>query len=345
MARPLRVEYAGAIYHVTVRGNARQDIFRDDGDRRLLYARFAKCIPKYGVRIYLFCLMRNHFHLVVETPRANLGRFMQSILTSYTVCYNLRHRCHGHLTQGRYGARLVSGDEYLLKLSRYVHLNPVKIKKIALMPLSERIVYLREHEWSSYRSYIGTVGRLSWVEYEPMLRLIGGRPKDWSAQYQTFVESGVAADDEEFRKALNLSARSIGDEEFREQVDERHGDLLRARKHPEDVALRKGGDTGQILPADVMAAIALAAGVSVEGLKERRRNWTWKGIAAKLLVTHSGLTQRDCADWLGVRAGSTVGYQMEKAERELAVNKDLAHQVARVTARLLKRKLIRYSKD
>jgi hypothetical protein len=83
----------------------------------------------------------------------------------------------------------------------------------------------------------------------------------------------------------------------------------------------------------------------VEGLKERRRNWTWKGIAAKLLVTHSGLTQRDCADWLGVRAGSTVGYQMEKAERELAVNKDLAHQVARVTARLLKRKLIRYSKD
>jgi hypothetical protein len=181
--------------------------------------------------------MRNHLHLVAETPRANLGRFMQAIMTAYTVCYNLRHRRHGHLTQGRYGARLVSGDEYLLKLSRYVHLNSVKIKKIALIPLSQRIAYLREFEWSSYRSYIGKAGRLSWVEYEPMLSLIGGKPKDWPAHSQTFVESGVAADDEEFMEALNLSARSIGDEDFREQVDERHGELLRTRKHPEEYAM------------------------------------------------------------------------------------------------------------
>jgi putative transposase len=328
-----------------VRGNARQDIFRDDGDRRLLYARFAKCVPKYGVRLYLFCLMRNHLHLVVETPRANLGRFMQSTLTAYTVCYNLRHRRHGHLTQGRYGARLVSGDEYLLKLSRYVHLNPVKIKKMALLTVPERIAYLREYEWSSYRSYSGAAGRLGWVEYEPMLRLIGGRPKDWAAHYQAFVESGVARDDEAFMEALSLSARSLGDEAFREEMDERHGELLRARKHPEDVALRSVGRTGPIPPADVMAAVALGAGVTSEGLKARRRNWVWKGIAAKLLVIHSGLTQRDCATWIGLRAGSAVGRQMEQAERELAVNKNLARRVARVAARLSKLKLIRYSKD
>jgi hypothetical protein len=270
---------------------------------------------------------------------------MQSILTAYTVCYNFRHRCHGHLTQGRYGARLVSGDEYLLKLSRYVHLNPVKIKKMALIPLPERVAYLREYEWSSYRSYIGKAGRLGWVDYEPMLRLMGGKPKERAAHYQAFVESGVALDDEKFMKALSLSARSIGDDAFREEVDERHGELLRERKHPEDVALRRVGGTGTIPPADVLAAVALAAGVKEEGLKARRRNWAWKGIAAKLLVTHSGLTQRDCATWIGLRAGSAVGRQMEQAERELAVNKDLAYQVARVTARFSKQKLIRYSKD
>ena len=128
MARQLRIEYPGAIYHVTVRGNAQQNIFRDDKDRYLLYARLAESVRTYAVRIYVFCLMDNHLHLVLETPCANLCRFMQSVLTGYIVCYNLRYRCHGHLTQGRYGARLVAGDDYLLKLSRYVHLNPVKVR-------------------------------------------------------------------------------------------------------------------------------------------------------------------------------------------------------------------------
>ena len=125
MPRPLRIEYEGAIYHVTVRGNGRQKIFLSDADRRGLCRRLAESVKSYGVRLYLYCLMDSHFHLVVETPRANLRRFMQSVLTGYTVGFNIRHRRSGHVTQGRYGARLVAGNEYLLKLSRYVHLNPV----------------------------------------------------------------------------------------------------------------------------------------------------------------------------------------------------------------------------
>jgi REP element-mobilizing transposase RayT len=120
MARPLRIEYAGAIYHITVRGNGRQKIFRDDRDRRALLKRLSLSVKSHGIRIFLYCLMDNHFHLVLETPRTNLSRFMQSVLTGYTVSYNIRHRQGGHLFQGRYGARLVAGDDYLLKLSRYV---------------------------------------------------------------------------------------------------------------------------------------------------------------------------------------------------------------------------------
>jgi putative transposase len=155
MSRPIRVEYAGAIYHVTVRGNGGHDIFRDDGDRRLLFSRFEKSVELFHARVHLFCLIDNHFHLVVETPRTNLGRFMQSVLTGYTVCYNLRHRRHGHLTQRRYGARLVAGDEYLLKLSTYVHLNPVKMKSWRNKSLPKRFGHLRAYKWSSYLGYIG----------------------------------------------------------------------------------------------------------------------------------------------------------------------------------------------
>lgn len=109
-----------------MRGNARQAIFQDLKDRHYFLVRLGESVQTHGVRVYLFCQMENHIHMVVETPRANLGRFMQGVLTGYTVYFDLRHQRHGHLTQGRHGARVVSGDEYLLKPSRYVHLNPVK---------------------------------------------------------------------------------------------------------------------------------------------------------------------------------------------------------------------------
>ena len=117
MARQLRVQYDGAICHVTVRANGREDLFEQDQDCVYLLARIGEAVDRYQVRVYLFCLMSSHFHLVVETPRGNLGAFMQGILTGYGVYFNRAHRRHGHVTQGRYGARLVSGDEYLLKLS------------------------------------------------------------------------------------------------------------------------------------------------------------------------------------------------------------------------------------
>ena len=103
MARKLRVEYEGAIYHVTVRSNGGRGLFKNDADRRYLLDRVGEAAATYQVRVYLFCLMWNHFHLVVETPKANLGRFMQGVLTGYGVYYNRKHRLHGHVTQGPFG--------------------------------------------------------------------------------------------------------------------------------------------------------------------------------------------------------------------------------------------------
>ncbi len=113
MARKLRVQCAGAIYHVTFRGNARQAIFVDDRDRERLTARVAESAEDFGVRIYLYCWMGNHGHLLIETPAGNLSAFMASVLTGYTVYFNLRHGRCGHLMQGRFKSPLVAGDDYL----------------------------------------------------------------------------------------------------------------------------------------------------------------------------------------------------------------------------------------
>ena len=129
MARKLRVEYKGAIYHVTCRmlGNARSKLFIDAADRMRFLDSLAERVKQYNIRLYMYVLMNNHFHLVFETPEGNCSKFMHSLSTSYTVYYNLRHNRHGHLFDGRYKSKLVDGDEYLLSLSRYVHLNPVKV--------------------------------------------------------------------------------------------------------------------------------------------------------------------------------------------------------------------------
>lgn len=139
------MEYRGAICHVTVRSNGGTALFGDDKDRWYLLGRIAEAAELNGVLVYVYCLMRNHVHLALETPRGNLGRFMQGVLTGYGVYYNRRHWTHGHVTQGRYGAKLVEGNEYLLKLSRYVHLNPVKVEGMRREPVVERLEALRSY--------------------------------------------------------------------------------------------------------------------------------------------------------------------------------------------------------
>jgi REP element-mobilizing transposase RayT len=334
MARPLRIEYGGAIHHVTVRGNARQNIFLDDRDRRILLNRLAGSVQSYGVRIYLYCLMDNHFHLVLETPRANLRRFMQSVLTGFTVSFNLLHRRCGHVTQGRYGARLVAGDDYLLKLSRYVHLNPVKVVRWSKRPLAERISRLRTYAWSSYREYVGREERKEWMSYEPMLELVSPGRGGREVRYERFVEKGIAETDEEFRDELERSPRSIGDAKFREWVDEQHTALLGKGHLEEDVMFRQ--ERMYLKPEVVLRHVAGAWKVEVKDLALRRHGGMAKGAAAHLLEKHAGLSRRACASWIGVRNGSGVAYQIRQALEGMKKDPVFARQMDKLERELSK---------
>ena len=124
----LRCEFEGAIYHVMARGIERRAIFRDDADRYRFLDKLQESLERHQVSLYAQTLMSNHYHLLLMTPRGNLSRFMQQFVTSYTVYFNTRHHRTGPLFAGRYKAPLVEGDEYLLKLVRYIHLNPAEIR-------------------------------------------------------------------------------------------------------------------------------------------------------------------------------------------------------------------------
>ena len=128
MARPLRLEFPGAVYHVSSRGNARQRIFFGDADRELFLDTLTQGIARYRWLCHAYCLMENHYHLLIETPRANLSLGMRQLNGIYTQTFNRRHHRVGHLFQGRFRAILVEKESYLLELCRYIVLNPVRVK-------------------------------------------------------------------------------------------------------------------------------------------------------------------------------------------------------------------------
>ena len=339
MARSLRMEYAGAIYHVTARGNERREIFRDDGDCTQFLTCLAACVEAYGVRLYLFCLMPNHFHLVVETPQANLGVFMHSLLTRYTVYFNRRHRRRGHLTQGRYGAKIVEsgegGNSYLLALTRYVHLNPAFTRATKGFPLAERIALVQAYRWSSYRGYVDVGERVGWVTYDPVLAQVEATPRERVDRYRAYVESGLARDDEEMRKVLWASARSIGGLKFRDWVEEQHAKLSEKAWNREDVSFRRV--RGTLLVEEVLQAVAAFSGVKREMILCRQRGMLARGLAARWLCRYSGLTQRKAAKVMGLLTGAAVSSQLRVLSKRLLDDETLRVRIKRAEDRLEQR--------
>lgn len=154
MARQLRMQFPGAFYHVTSRGNEQRNVFTDNQDRERFLSYLESAEERYGAVVHVWCLMENHYHLFLETPRGNLSQIMRHLNGAYTTSFNVRHQRSGHLFQGRYKAIVVEADSYALELSRYIHLNPVRAK------LTEKP---EDFSWSSYRGYIGREATPPWL--------------------------------------------------------------------------------------------------------------------------------------------------------------------------------------
>jgi REP element-mobilizing transposase RayT len=181
MARPLRIEFPGAVYHVTSRGNARQNIVRSDGDRAQFLALLAHVSDRFGWLCHAYCLMDNHYHLLIETPTPNLSQGMRQLNGRYTQVYNRAHRRVGHLFQGRFTAILVEKDAHLLELCRYVVLNPIRAKMVT---------HPRAWPWSSYRATACDTSGPPWLTTEWVLGQFGRRQREAQRHYRQFVAEG-----------------------------------------------------------------------------------------------------------------------------------------------------------
>lgn len=182
MSRPLRIEYPGAFYHLTSRGNARQAIFLDDTDREILLDVLGSMVERFGWRIHAYCLMGNHYHLLAETPQPNLSGGMRWLNGVYTQRFNRRHERVGHVLQGRFKAILVERDSYLLELARYIVLNPVRAG-MTNAPGRWR--------WSSYRATAGEKPSPPWLSVSGILEQLGNGEVPAQDCYREFVAAGL----------------------------------------------------------------------------------------------------------------------------------------------------------
>lgn len=216
MARPLRIEFSGALYHVTSRGDRREDIFEDDEDRVRFLEVLGEVVTRFRWLCHAYCLMTNHYHLLVETPEANLSRGMRHLNGVYTQASNRRHGRSGHVFQGRFKAILVERESYLLELARYVVLNPVR---------AGMVQQPGEWEWSSYRATVGAETRPSWLSTETLFAAFGQRRAQAQKHYEAFVADGIGVDlwsglrgqiylgAEEFVEAVQGQSEIRGDEQ------------------------------------------------------------------------------------------------------------------------------------
>lgn len=328
MARPLRIVYEGAIYHITVRGHSRSVLFSDDHDRRRFTTRLAHDVTEFGIRLYAYCLMSNHYHLVIETPLANVSAFMQNLQTSFHLYYNRRHRRSGTLTQGRFKAKVVEGNEYLLRLTRYVHLNPVQIRSMKRRPLDERIQALRSYRWSSYRGYVGSARPEPFVDYQPMMAMLSDYGMRGSKGYGRYVEAGLAEDDSSFDKIMKASPCAIGSEGFVEQVRGIYELLSETQYKREDAALRREGK--RLEPDRILGVVEEVLGLERADLLERRRNSWNRAIAVKVLCRFGGCRRRDAARILCMGSGAAASMQLTALEETIQADRSLRRLVQEV---------------
>jgi len=205
MARPVRIEYEGAFYHIISRGERKENIFFSDTDRRKFLEKLRETAEKFIIKIHCYVLMENHYHLLVETPRGNIVKAIHYLNTSYSNWFKVKNNIIGSVFQGRYKSILVEKESYLTVLSAYIHLNPIR-SGIAMNP--------EDYKWSSYRSYIGKDKDVRWLILEDVLSQFSGKKEN----YQKFVSDWGQRIDKKDRERFYRKNSILGRKSFEERV-------------------------------------------------------------------------------------------------------------------------------
>lgn len=319
MARPLRIEYPGAWYHVMNRGLARDDVFWTQEDGRRFLDLLGDLSRRFGVECHGYCLMSNHYHLLLHTPHGNLGRAMRHLDGVYTQRFNRAHNRDGPIFRGRYKAILIDADSYLLQVSRYIHRNPVE---------AGMVEQPEHYRWSSYRVYLGRSAAPDWLMSAVVLGMIGGSNPE--RDYRRYVEQGIDGEMEHFYGRARW-APVLGTSAFRERIrvqylddadnQEKRGDV---RALEDDVSIE-----------EVMAAVAEEFGVDRQHLCRdgRGRDNTPRAVSMALCRELGGHRLTRVAEAHQAGHYATVSRAVRRVRERAAREPDLERQLRRLERR------------
>lgn len=302
MARPLRIQFPGAVYHVTSRGDEQADIVRNDDDRQRWRQGLSITVIRHGWELLSYVLMDNHFHLFVRTPEANLACGMQAFLSGYATWFSRRRGGRGHVFQGRYDSRLVEGSSYYWTVSRYVHLNPVRAGMVARAG---------DWPWSSFRGFVEPTLRVPWMAYDSVLRAwrgdFGGTAHDAPGSYGRFVDS---VDGRSLTSPFDEAVDGwiLGGDTFVERMRALAAEVrpIPDPEVPDDVRLRRF-DLER-----VVRAVCERWGVAPSALTSRR-NRDARLAFASVAALHTSATRAEIGHRLGLTRPQSVAALLARA--------------------------------
>ncbi len=325
MARPLRIEYPGAYYRVNNRGNAGETIFTSDRDHEKFLEYLATLHERFSVKIHSYCLMSNHYHLLIETPQANLSAAIQWLNVSYAAWFNKNRKRQGHLFQGRFKAVLVDADDYLAQVSRYIHLNPVKAG-ITAAP--------QDYRWSSYSDFIKERTPPEWLDCS-LLTFFGSQRKSAVKKYRDFVEV-VDTLNLENPNSLSLAGGIIGDTDFVDWVQEMFlNDKSNLKEIPESRKLNPA-----IAVDTIVDRVAGENGVAQELIrsKGKKRNQL-REIAVYLSRRLSNLSGVELGRYFGGVSGAAISAGCRRFEKKMELDAKLRKRVEQLQSQIVNFKM------
>ena len=315
MARALRIQFAGAFYHVTCRGNERRAVFLDDNDRLQFLKLLKSSLDIYHVSLYAYVLMTNHFHLLVQTHQANLAEFMRRFNICYTGWFNAQHRRCGHLYQGRYQAFLVEADAYLLEVSRYLHLNPVRVTRLRSAPVWQLWRSARDYRWSSLSSYVGGPAAGGLVDQALLLAMSRGR-----SGYQEYILDGLRTGVRDPFRALR-PVSILGREDF---VCELRNERKLSGSRREQPSYRRLTEP-EADPELVLKVVTEVLGMERDRIVAPQGDGIARGMASELLYRHGGLKQEAIGRLLGSISYSGVSRLRSRLQEKLKTDQEVRH--------------------
>ncbi len=329
MTRPLRIQFPNAVYHVMSRGNEKSDIFTDDEDRNCFLKILAQSTRTYNIKLYCFVLMKNHFHLLVETPLGNLSEFMRHFNITYTSHYNRRHNRVGHLYQGRYKSILVEKDSYLTMVSRYIHLNPVRTTEIKTLRPDQQLQHLWSYSWSSLPGYLNPAVQLDFLDYQTVLTEYGGCNQSGRNLYKQQLAEDLNTDFSIKDKIIGQSI--LGSKKFISRIKDNHLKKTKERENP------GVGEIHKYLSQDIVLSL-LADEFGVKPEKIFATTGQVKQITMTVLYKYAGLNNREVGELFGVDY-STVSQNRKRLRERVKKDKKTETLLDRIELKLSRIKI------